>query len=32
MYALLCYIVGILMYTYLKTRVKWIDRIIFMSK
>lgn len=32
MYSLLCYVVSILIFTYLKTRVKWIDRILFMSK
>ncbi|MCQ2372211.1 MAG: acyltransferase [Akkermansia sp.] len=31
-YALLCYIVSILIFTYLKTNVKWIDRILFLSK
>ena len=31
-YSLLCYVVSILIFTYLKTRVKWIDRILFMSK
>lgn len=32
MYALLCYVVSILIFSYLKTHVKWIDRILFMSK
>lgn len=31
-FVVLCYVVGVLAFTYMKTNVKWIDRFVFMRK